>query len=161
MRVLVVVLVSLVVTSVSEAQPRPKHQSKQERKMAARDDDRKPKRNGQSIGAPWAGSLRNASRLRLGDGAHIRRPHRAYGTRTTIQYTRDAINDTLEMFKDTHDLAIGDISAEHGATSATTTRTSRAATSTSGCSTRSGRPAIPTTWSTPTSATSTARGPGR
>jgi len=114
MRVLVVVLSLLAITRVADARPR--RQAKQH-KLAIRDDDdrtQRLRRTGQSIGAPWSGSLRNASRLKLGDGAHIRRPYRAYGTRTTVQFTRDAIRDTLHMFPETHDLAIGDISAEHG-----------------------------------------------
>ena len=113
MRVLVVFLSLFVGLAVADAKPRRKAK---EHNLAVREDDsrhdRKPR--GQSVGKPWEGSLRNASRLRLGDGAHIRRPHRTYGTRTTIEHTRNAINDVLERFKNTHDLAIGDISAEHG-----------------------------------------------
>ena len=113
MRVLVVILSLLVGSSAVDARPR---RPAKEHKLAVREDDqgRKPRPRGQSVGKPWEGSLRNASRLRLGDGAHIRRPHRVYGTRTTVEFTQNAITDVIERFKDTHDLAIGDISAEHG-----------------------------------------------
>ncbi len=69
---------------------------------------------GQSIGAPWAGRLQDATRLRLGDGAHIRRPHRAFGTRTTVEHVRRAVLETLASHPRAHVLAIGDLSAEHG-----------------------------------------------
>jgi len=69
---------------------------------------------GQSIGAPWDGYLRDAARLPDGDGYVIRRPWRAYGTRTTVDYVLRAITDVREQFPDAHVLAIGDLSAEHG-----------------------------------------------
>ncbi len=69
---------------------------------------------GQSIGSPWAGRLQDATRLRIGDGVHIRRPHRAFGTRTTVEHVRRAIRATLASFPKAHALAIGDLSAEHG-----------------------------------------------
>src|SRR5262245_43514437 len=40
---------------------------------------REPAR-GQSIGAPWEGRLQKATELPPGDGYHIRRPTRAFGT---------------------------------------------------------------------------------
>jgi murein endopeptidase len=69
---------------------------------------------GQSIGAPWDGELRDATRLPDGDGYVIRRPQRAFGTRSTIERLERAIADWRDSFPDAHVLAIGDISAEHG-----------------------------------------------
>ena len=70
--------------------------------------------HGQSVGAPWDGYLREPARLPDGDGYVIRRPWRAYGTRTTVDYVLRAITDVREQFPDAHVLAIGDLSAEHG-----------------------------------------------
>src|SRR5689334_14600139 len=61
-----------------------------------------------SIGAPWSGRLQAPARLKGGDGYVIRRPQRAYGTRTTIDLVKDAITNTLEAFPKVHVLAIGD-----------------------------------------------------
>ena len=69
---------------------------------------------GQSVGAPWAGRLQHATQLPPGDGYYIRRPERAFGTETTVEFIERAIGDTLEAFPDAHVLAIGDISAESG-----------------------------------------------
>ncbi|HET7502672.1 MAG TPA: penicillin-insensitive murein endopeptidase [Kofleriaceae bacterium] len=69
---------------------------------------------GQSIGAPWDGRLADASQLPPGDGYHIRRPERSFGTETTIELVERAIGETLDAFPDEHVLAIGDISAEAG-----------------------------------------------
>jgi len=84
------------------------------------DDDVRPRRPRdrlpsvpQSFGQPWDGELHNATRLRL-DGAVIRHPARAWGTRTTIDFIRQAVGETLEAISPAHELAIGDISAEHG-----------------------------------------------
>ncbi|HUJ62808.1 MAG TPA: penicillin-insensitive murein endopeptidase [Kofleriaceae bacterium] len=70
--------------------------------------------HGQSVGAPWHGELREAARLPDGDGYHIRRPWRAFGTRSTVDYVLRVITDFREQFPDAHVLAIGDLSAEHG-----------------------------------------------
>jgi murein endopeptidase len=84
------------------------------------DDDAAPapaprqRLQGQSIGAPWAGQLQGATRLQLGRGAHIRRPQRAFGTKTTVAHVRRAVRATLASFPKAHTLAIGDLSAEHG-----------------------------------------------
>ena len=67
-----------------------------------------------SIGAPWSGRLQAPARLRGGDGYVIRRPLRAFGTRTTVELVKDAVNNTLEAFPKVHVLAIGDLSAESG-----------------------------------------------
>ena len=88
-------------------QPRGKSAAK--RAVAVRED-----RRGQSIGLPWAGQLEHPTRLRFGDGVVIRRPHRAFGTRTTVEWVRRVVNDTLELFPRAHVYAIGDLSAEAG-----------------------------------------------
>jgi hypothetical protein len=69
---------------------------------------------GQSVGAPWAGRLQHPTQLPAGDGYHIRRPGRSFGTEATIDFIERAIGDTREAFPDEHVLAIGDISAEAG-----------------------------------------------
>ncbi len=69
---------------------------------------------GQSVGAPWQGKLRNASKLVSGKGYFIRRPHRVFATRTTIQHTKRAIAETRADHPKAHLLAIGDFSEEHG-----------------------------------------------
>jgi hypothetical protein len=69
---------------------------------------------GQSIGAPWAGRLQDASRLQIGKRAHLRRPHRAYGTKTTVEHVRRAVRATLASHPKAHVLAIGDLSARRG-----------------------------------------------
>lgn len=69
---------------------------------------------GQSVGAPWDGRLREPAALPAGDGYVIRRPWRRYGTRTTVAYVENVITDLRDQFPDAHVLAIGDISAEHG-----------------------------------------------
>ncbi len=69
---------------------------------------------GQSIGAPWAGRLQHPTQLPPGDGYHIRRPWRSFGTEATVEFIERAVGDTLEAFPDAHVLAIGDISAESG-----------------------------------------------
>jgi len=81
------------------------------------DDDVRPRRPRQmppqSFGLPWDGELHNATRLRL-DDVVIRHPSRAFGTRTTVELIRRAVGETLEEVTPAHELAIGDISAEHG-----------------------------------------------
>ena len=69
---------------------------------------------GQSVGAPWEGRLQHATELPAGEGYFIRRPWRAYGTRTTVELVELVISQIREQFPDMHVLAIGDISAEHG-----------------------------------------------
>ena len=69
---------------------------------------------GQSIGAPWAGRLQHPTPLLPGDGYHLRRPARSFGTQATIGFVERAITSTLEAFPDTHVLAIGDLSAASG-----------------------------------------------
>jgi murein endopeptidase len=70
--------------------------------------------HGQSVGAPWAGRLQHPTQLPPGEGYHIRRPARSFGTETAVELIERAIGDTLEAFPDEHVLAIGDLSAESG-----------------------------------------------
>lgn len=69
---------------------------------------------GESVGAPWDGKLKNATRLAAGDGYTIRRPSRAFGAKHVVEYLRGAIAEVRALYPDVHSLAIGDISAEHG-----------------------------------------------
>ena len=69
---------------------------------------------GQSVGAPWSGRLREPAQLPEGEGYHIRRPARSYGTRTTVDFVAAVVGDVREQFPDSHVLAIGDLSAESG-----------------------------------------------
>lgn len=119
----------LAATSSSEAKPRKSQTSKRERRnqeqtrepdIAVRDDDASPKRKRkvpgapQSFGAAWNGYLKNPVKLTLGDGAYIRRPYRAFGTRTTVDFTKQAIEETIELHPKAHVLAVGDLSAHFG-----------------------------------------------
>ncbi|MEO8702345.1 MAG: penicillin-insensitive murein endopeptidase [Kofleriaceae bacterium] len=134
LRTLVVILLGLLVAAPpaearskrtkQKTKQRPKSASK-DRQFATRsadtddgadtdDDDDAPRKRGQSFGLPWAGKLENGTRLRLGEGAHIRRPYRAFGTRTAVELIRRAINETIELYPRAHVLAVGDMSAEHG-----------------------------------------------
>ncbi|MEP6862050.1 MAG: penicillin-insensitive murein endopeptidase [Deltaproteobacteria bacterium] len=69
---------------------------------------------GQSLGLPWSGRLHDASELAEGDGYVIRRPGRAFGTRTTVDIIHHALVDFREQFPDAHPIAVGDISQESG-----------------------------------------------
>lgn len=67
-----------------------------------------------SIGAPWSGRLQAPARFEGGARLHLRRPWRAYATRTTVQLVRRALTQTLADHPRAHVLAIGDLSAERG-----------------------------------------------
>lgn len=114
---LFVVLGLLIATSTSDARTRRKKQvaietSAEKRQVVV---DKKPKKSrGQSIGAPWAGKLERSTKFRAPARTHLRRPHRAFGTRTTVDHVRRAIIATLETFPKVHALAIGDFSAQRG-----------------------------------------------
>jgi len=69
---------------------------------------------GQSIGACWRGRLQDAVQLREGEGWHLRRPWRAYGTDATIGHVEHVLADVADRFPDVHAIAIGDISAPQG-----------------------------------------------
>jgi murein endopeptidase len=122
MRTLVVALALLALTTPSEAHGRRKHRTHAteaaKKRIAKASHDRRiePRApiHGQSVGVPWSGRLRDATRLADGDGYVIRRPNRSYGTRTTVEYVSRVIADVREQFPDQHVLAIGDISAEDG-----------------------------------------------
>ncbi|HSD90353.1 MAG TPA: penicillin-insensitive murein endopeptidase [Kofleriaceae bacterium] len=70
--------------------------------------------HGQSVGAPWAGRLRDGTELPEGEGYVIRRPWRAYGTKSMVEAVYHVVRRVHEQFPDMHVLAIGDMSAEHG-----------------------------------------------
>lgn len=120
MRSLVVALSLLALTATASARPHRKH--------STHDDGPRRKRvakartqivihgpiRGQSVGAPWSGRLRNPAQLAEGDGFHIRRPSRSYGTRTTVDFVARVVTDMREQFPDSHVLAIGDLSAQAG-----------------------------------------------
>lgn len=121
MRVAVAVSCLLVAfAATADARPSKQHKRDKGKRVAIETDvkqrgDRDRDRDrGQSIGMPWRGRLASPTRLRLGDGAHIRRPHRAFGTRTTVEYVRRAINETLDQFPRSHVLAVGDLSQREG-----------------------------------------------
>lgn len=122
MRLLVVAVSLLAFTTAADAKvhgKRPaKHETQKKRsKRTARARERiviHGPIKGQSVGAPWSGMLRDAAALPEGDGYVIRRPWRRFGTRATVDYVLRVITDMRDEFPDTHVLAIGDISAEHG-----------------------------------------------
>jgi murein endopeptidase len=70
--------------------------------------------SGQSLGAPWSGRLHDATELHPGTGYVIRRPWRAFGTAATVETIEHIVSDVADRYYDTHPIAIGDISAEHG-----------------------------------------------
>jgi murein endopeptidase len=116
MRSLVAALAVLAAVSPADAMPRHKHRAahanpERERTHAFQP---LPALRGQSIGAPWAGHLRNPAELPPGDGYVIRRPWRAYGTRTTVELVHHAIVDIRDRFPNVHVLAIGDLSQKTG-----------------------------------------------
>lgn len=69
---------------------------------------------GQSLGLPWRGRLRDADRLTDGDGYLLRRPHRTFGTRTTVAHVERVLAELRHRFPRLHTLAIGDLSSESG-----------------------------------------------
>lgn len=81
---------------------------------ASRSASREGRGEGQSVGAPWAGTLHDATRFPDGDGYVIRRPWRAFGTRTTVEHVEHVIAEVRAAFPDRHVLGIGDFSQEHG-----------------------------------------------
>ena len=122
MRLLAVVVSVLALSTVADAKVKGKRPAKHashatKKKRSARARDRiiiHGPIKGQSVGAPWAGQLRNPAALPEGEGYVIRRPWRRYGTRTTVDYVLKVVTDVRDQFPDAHVLAIGDISAEHG-----------------------------------------------
>lgn len=120
MRVLAVVLVLVGLTFAPTAEAKgkraKKHAVEKKKRAAAVSSAKaeKKKKRDRSIGAPWAGSLQAAAKLQPGEGYFLRRPWRTYATRTTVDFVRDAVKDTLESYPRVHALAIGDFSAEGG-----------------------------------------------
>lgn len=98
--------------STADAKAKKKTRSHKHHKVAA--VEVKTPVKGQSVGAPWDGSLRDAAKFPAGDGYKIRRPWRAYGTRTTVAIVKSVVTGIREEFPDQHVLAIGDFSAEKG-----------------------------------------------
>jgi murein endopeptidase len=70
--------------------------------------------HGQSVGACWAGRLRDATELPDGDGYFRRRPWRMYGTKSMVEAIYHVVGRVHEHFPNTHVIAIGDLSAEQG-----------------------------------------------
>ncbi len=122
MRSLAVVVSLLALTATSQAHVRHKHRATAARtttpvastRRAERHTEPRDTTDGQSIGQPWSGRLREATKLEEGDGYVIRRPYRAYGTATTVSLVEQVITSIRAKYPDNHVLAIGDISAEHG-----------------------------------------------
>jgi hypothetical protein len=122
MRALLVVILGLLIsTSAAEARGKTRSPKKRiatvtaaEKRELVKPVPKKKRSRGQSIGAPWAGKLETSTKFRAPARTHLRRPHRAFATRTTADHTRRAIRETLASFPKAHDLAIGDFSAPRG-----------------------------------------------
>jgi LysM repeat protein len=69
---------------------------------------------GQSRGLPWNGRLSDGVQLPVGDGYHIRRPHRAWGCSHVVAHIERAIAAVRARFPAVHTLAIGDLSVKKG-----------------------------------------------
>ncbi len=69
---------------------------------------------GRSADVPWQGRLVDPTQFPDGDGYHIRRPWRSFGTARTVELVHDVVAKTIADLPDRHVLAIGDFSAEHG-----------------------------------------------
>ncbi len=69
---------------------------------------------GQSIGKPWNGKLKNATKLDKGKGYFIRRPERAYGANYVVTHIEKAIKAVRKRFPRVHTVAIGDLSSKSG-----------------------------------------------
>jgi LysM repeat protein/murein endopeptidase len=67
-----------------------------------------------AVGRPQDGKLVNGEQLPTGRGYYRRRPHLAWGTNETISGLRSAIEAVRSKHRKIHDIAVGDISAEHG-----------------------------------------------
>jgi hypothetical protein len=115
MRVLLFVVLGLFVTTAT-ADARGKHKRvAAEESVEKREKPVKKKKNrGQSMGMPWSGKLERSTKFRAPERTHLRRPHRAFATKTTVEHTRRAILETLAQFPKAHALAIGDFSASTG-----------------------------------------------
>lgn len=125
MRALVVILAVLTCFTTADARgAHPGHTTKRDKikkssrgkQIAVREETVRRGREvrDQSVGAPAAGRLQNPTQLHLGNGAYIRRPYRAFGTRTTVELTRRVVQETTKLFPKAHPLVIGDLSAQNG-----------------------------------------------
>jgi murein endopeptidase len=117
--VVCVLLAMVIATPTVDAKDKraKKHSVEKPKKHAAGVDlakQKTKKKRDRSVGAPWSGSLQAAVKLQPGDGYHLRRPWRTYATRTTVDFVRQAVKDTLQSYPKAHTLAIGDFSAEKG-----------------------------------------------
>ncbi len=97
-------LVVLALATVAEARPH-KH---------ARAQTAGKHRSQHRTEEPWHGHLANAAQFPDGEGYHIRRPWRSFGTPRTVELVHDVVTETIAELPDHHVLAIGDFSAEHG-----------------------------------------------
>ena len=111
MRALLVATSLLLVTTIAHARS---HKHKKRAVAHAKRPSLSGPLRGQSLGAPWDGQLRLPTQLPDGDGYFIRRPWRSYGTRRTVELVERVIGELRDQFPDSHVLAIGDLSAEHG-----------------------------------------------
>ncbi len=88
------------------------------RKRTATATSAKPTRTstaaGQSVGEPWDGSLRSASRLAGGKGYVLRRPERAFAADHVVKSMGRALAAFRAKFPKSHPVAIGDLSARGG-----------------------------------------------
>lgn len=134
MRALVVTVGLLAFAATADAKPKPKKKSVATATKRAKKNDTKAKKkrtatrtrqrpvflepkgpiHGQSVGAPWAGRLREATALPEWDGYVLRRPWRAFGTKSMVETLFHAVGRVREHFPEIHAIAIGDLSAEHG-----------------------------------------------
>jgi murein endopeptidase len=120
MRSLAVVVALLALFATADARPRhhdaPAKKSKRVavKKLHAKHIPIHGPIHGQSAGAPWDGELHDPAQLAEGDGYVIRRPYRAFGTRSTVDFVQRAVTDMRAQFPETHVLAVGDISAKDG-----------------------------------------------
>lgn len=119
MRTFVVLLSLFVTVGTADAQkarkqPEPTTRKRDNRTATREDGERKSKDRAQSFGLPWEGHLQGGTQLKVGEHAFIRRPYRAFGTRTTVEYIKRAIAETVELYPRVHVLSIGDLSAESG-----------------------------------------------
>lgn len=68
----------------------------------------------QSIGRPNGGSLNGGTRITSFDGALVVNPDRCWATDEAAALLKVAIQETLKMFPDAHDLVVGDFSKAGG-----------------------------------------------
>ena len=73
-----------------------------------------PANPSRAVGRPQDGKLVNGEQLPAGRGYYRRRPHLAWGTNETIASLRHAIETVRSKHPKIHDIAVGDISSEHG-----------------------------------------------